>query len=36
MIKAIIDINVILDIALQRQPHFEFASKILDAIDEQL
>ena len=34
MIKALIDTNVILDIALKRDPFFEYASKIFDKIDE--
>ncbi|MEX2335642.1 MAG: PIN domain-containing protein [Fulvivirga sp.] len=36
MIRAIIDTNVILDIALKREPFFEFSSKIFDAIDADL
>ena len=36
MIKALIDTNVILDIALKREPFFEYSSKIFDKIDDQL
>ena len=36
MIRAIIDTNIILDIALRRQPHFDHSLKIFDAIDERL
>lgn len=35
MIKALIDTNVILDIALKREPFFEYSSKIFDMIDDQ-
>ncbi len=34
MIQALFDTNVILDIALERQPFFKEASKIFDLIDE--
>ncbi|MDP3180307.1 MAG: PIN domain-containing protein [Bacteroidota bacterium] len=36
MIKAIIDTNVILDIALNREPFFEYSSQIFDRIDDQI
>jgi predicted nucleic acid-binding protein len=36
MIKALIDTNVILDIALKRAPFFEYASMIFDKIDDQI
>ena len=36
MIKALIDTNIVLDIALKRQPFFECSSKVFDAIDDQL
>ena len=36
MIKALIDTNVILDIALKREPFFEYASMIFDKIDDQI
>jgi predicted nucleic acid-binding protein len=36
MIKALIDTNVILDIALKRAPFFEYASLIFDKIDDQI
>ena len=36
MIRAILDTNVILDIALKRQPFFKHSSKIFDLIDDQL
>jgi len=36
MIKALIDTNVILDIALNREPFFEYSSKIFDKIDDQI
>lgn len=36
MIKALIDTNVILDIALNREPFFEYSSKIFDRIDDQI
>jgi predicted nucleic acid-binding protein len=36
MIKALIDTNVILDIALKRDPFFEHASLIFDKIDDQI
>ena len=36
MIKALIDTNVILDIALNREPFFEHSSKIFDKIDDQI
>lgn len=36
MIKALIDTNVILDIALRREPFFENASQIFDKIDDQV
>jgi len=36
MIKALIDTNVILDIALNREPFFEYSSKVFDKIDDQI
>jgi predicted nucleic acid-binding protein len=36
MIKALIDTNVILDIALKREPFFEYSSMIFDKIDDQI
>ena len=36
MIKAIIDTNVILDIALNREPFFEYSSQIFDRIDDHI
>jgi len=36
MIKAVIDTNVILDIALNREPFFEYSSQIFDQIDDQI
>ncbi|MDP2888818.1 MAG: PIN domain-containing protein [Bacteroidota bacterium] len=36
MIKALIDTNVVLDIALNREPFFEYSSKIFDKIDDQI
>ncbi len=36
MIKALIDTNVILDIALKREPFFEYASKVFEKIDDYL
>jgi predicted nucleic acid-binding protein len=36
MIKALIDTNVILDIALIREPFFEYSSRIFDKIDDQV
>jgi predicted nucleic acid-binding protein len=36
MIKALIDTNVILDIALNRDPFFESSSKIFEKIDDQI
>ncbi len=36
MIKALIDTNIVLDIALKRQPFFEHSSKVFDAIDDHL
>jgi predicted nucleic acid-binding protein len=36
MIRAVIDTNIILDIALKRDPYFEFSSRIFDIIDDQL
>lgn len=36
MIKALIDTNVILDIALKREPFFEYSSKIFGKIDDLL
>ncbi len=36
MIKAILDTNVVLDIALKREPFFEYSSKIFDKIDDQI
>ena len=36
MIKALIDTNVILDIALTREPFFEYSSQIFDKIDDQI
>lgn len=36
MIRALIDTNVILDIALNREPFFEYSSKIFDKIDDQI
>lgn len=36
MIKALIDTNVILDIALKREPFFEYSSMIFDKLPEML
>jgi predicted nucleic acid-binding protein len=36
MIKALIDTNVILDIALNREPFFQYSSRIFDKIDDQI
>lgn len=36
MIKVLIDTNVILDIALNREPFFEYSSKIFDRIDDHV
>ena len=36
MIRALIDTNVILDIALNREPFFKYSSMIFDRIDDQI
>lgn len=35
MIKAVIDTNVILDVALKREPFFKHSARIFECIDEQ-
>ena len=35
MIKAVIDTNVILDIALKREPFFNYSARIFECIDDQ-
>jgi predicted nucleic acid-binding protein len=35
MKRLLLDTNIILDIALKREPHFEFSSKIFDLIDQK-
>ncbi len=35
MKRLLLDTNIILDIALKREPHFEFSSKIFELIDKK-